>query len=72
MQNKMTSQPTESSMLADGAASAKVDSGQNIDDEKPMEEEYLEENAFKEKAIRVAKDAVFEQKKKLVHLMMSV
>ena len=53
MQNKMTSQPTESSMLAVGASTIEVDLGQNIDDAKPMEEE----------AIRVAKDVFFEQKK---------
>ena len=63
MQNKTTSQPTESSMLAIGASTTEVDSGQNIDDAKPMEEEDLEETAFKEEDIGVAKDVVFEQKK---------
>ena len=64
MQNKTTSQPTESSMLAIGASTTEADSGQNIDDAKPMEEEDPEETAFKEEAIRVAKDAAFEHKKK--------
>ena len=55
MHNKTASQPTESSKLA-----AEADSGQNIDDAKPMEEEDPEETAFKEEAIRVAKDVFFE------------
>ena len=62
MQNKTTSQPAESSMLAVGASTTEADSGQNIDDAKPMEEEYPKEIAFKEESIRVAKDAVFEKK----------
>ena len=62
MQNKMDSQPTESSMLAIGASTAEEYLNQNIDDAKPMEEEDPEEIAFKEESIRVAKDAVFEKK----------
>ena len=62
MQNKTDSHPTESSMLAIGASTAEEDSGQNIDDAKPMEEEDQEEIAFKEESIRVAKDAVFQKK----------
>ena len=63
MQNKTTSQPTESSMLAVGASTTEADSGQSIDDAKPMEEEAPEEASFKEEAIRVAKDVFFEQRK---------
>ena len=62
MQNKTDSHPTESSMLAIGASTAEEDSGQNIDDAKPMEEEYPKEIAFKEESIRVAKDPVFDKK----------
>lgn len=73
MQNKTASQPAESSMLAAEASTAEADVGQNIDIATPTEEEDPEETAFKEEAIRVAKNAVSEQKKKKrVHLMMSV
>ena len=66
MQNKTDSRPIESSMLAVGASTAEKDSGQNIDDAKPMEEEDPEEIAFKEEAIRVAKDVFFEKKSKKI------
>lgn len=64
MQNKTASQPAESSMLAAEASTAEADVGQNIDIATPTEEEDPEETAFKEEAIRVAKNAVSEQKKK--------
>ena len=63
MQNKTTSQPTEHLMLVVGASTTEVDVGQNIDDVKPMEEEGPKETTFKEEAIRVANNAVFEQRK---------
>lgn len=64
MQNKSASQAAEPSMLAAGASTSEADVGQNVDDVKPTEEEDPEETAFKEEAIRVAKNAVSEQKKK--------